>query len=156
MVYRNKRYAWGFLFAGGLLFSAGILAEWDERVPEEPEGGWLFVVLGAIACLIALNGFLGRIELNAVGLHRRTWFGLVNRGFAWTSLVSWRVAQVPQYVEESAGTWFVEFELAGSDGPNWIWLNEGELGPEFFKFADNVRANVGPKERIVAQTIIIS
>ena len=157
MVYRNHRNAYGFLVAGAILFAMGAMVEWGDRNPEEPEGGLGFVVLGTIASLIALNGFLGRIEINTDGLHRRTWFGLVSHGFAWTSLVSWKVAQVPQSNEESAGTWFVEFELTGTDGPSWVWINEGQLGiPEFFQFADHVRAHVGPKERFPCQTITIS
>src|SRR5205085_7837383 len=132
MIYRNRKNACSFLLGGMILFALGYFAQWDEPNPDEPEGGTGLVILGVIACLIAINAFISGIEINTEGLRRRTWFGLVKHGFAWTSLLSWKVAQVPQHVEESAGTWFVEFELAGVEGTSWMWVNESQV--EFVKF----------------------
>ena len=159
MVYRNRKSAASFLIAGAAACAMAFLSHGKPQEPDEPkDGAASFYLFGAFLALVGLNGLAARIEVNADGLKRRSRFGLVKRFYRWDQLISWKLDQVPQDNEYSAGTWFVELEFPGEFHPEWIWIDERAIdGPAFSRFVEDVRGQVRAKERLgVHGTAIVS
>jgi hypothetical protein len=150
MVYRNRKSAFSFLIAGAVVCSMAYFSLDYPPADDEPKGGpESYFLFGGFLALVGVNGLIARIEVNTEGLRRRSWFGLVNRFYPWEQLLSWKFDQVPQDQEDSAGTWYVEFEFPGPFRPYWVWIKETHFDSAgFFAFVEDVRTHVKPKERV--------
>lgn len=104
--------------------------------------GWgVFFALGGIA------GLAFRIVVDANGIVRSSWFGLVTYRDSWGSLKSWTLGRVED--KEILDRFFIEFDFQGRNWP--IRLEASLVGvPGFEKFVADVRFYAGSKETVNA------
>lgn len=110
-----------------------------------------FAVFGALFALGGAGGIAFRINVDARGISRSAWYGLVVYRDSWEALRSWTIGRVkfPDGPDEP----YVEFDFAGRRGPVRIGASlVGNAG--FGQFVEEVRSRAGPKEMPASTNVL--
>jgi hypothetical protein len=150
MTYRpNLGWPIPFLVAGGL-FVAGGIGICVSR-PDEGPGrvcfGCCFAMFGAFFALAGAAGIVCRISVDATGMRRAAWCGLVVNRDSWEALRSWTTGRMENPEIPGAYFYYAEFDFAGRRSR--IRIDASLVAsPGFDTFLKDVRSRVGAKEAI--------